>query len=77
MLAESNGGVLGRPVPSGPRGGAYDVRRGVMGSGGRHSAPRAGRGLASRLVAAPHGAEMPTSMPCVGILVGDDEDEAR
>lgn len=72
-LAEYDGSVPGRTVLIGYRGRVYDVSRSFMWLGGRHFSLRAGRDLTARLAEAPHGAEMPTSMPCVGVLVGDGE----
>jgi predicted heme/steroid binding protein len=72
-LAGFNGADPDKPVLIGYRGRVYDVSGRFMWMNGRHFWLRAGRDLTADLREAPHGEEMLNDVPCVGVLVADND----
>ncbi len=72
-LAGFNGTDPAKPVLIAYRGLVYDVSDRFMWMNGRHFWLRAGCDLTADMREAPHGEEMLADVPCVGVLLADDD----
>lgn len=72
-LARFDGKDPLKPVLIAYHGRVYDVSGRFMWMNGRHFWLRAGRDLTGHLHEAPHGEEMLRNVPCVGVLVTDED----